>query len=200
MVKLKIKWRLFTHYPRCLDKIAFEYIYEELKDMCRSYDNIIKGKIYHSRRLSCVFSNLEHQFQGDAKSTLFSYTQLTNFNWTSSPIVNYIKIYLEIMLETHFDYCLAHIYRDGNDIIHWHSDKEALYSDVVSVSFGATRKFRLREKGQTKGYKYQFELGNADIFHMLNGCQNVYEHSVPLEKTIKDARINLTFRKAIKEQ
>ena len=200
MVKLKIKWRLFTHYPRCLDNIAFEHIYEELKDMCRRYDNLIKGKIYPSRRLSCVFSNLEDKFQGDAKSGLFSYTQLTNFNWTSAPIVHYIKIYLEIMLETYFDYCLAHIYEDGSDIINWHHDKEALYSDVVSVSFGANRKFRLRHIGETKSYKYEFLLRNGDIFHMLNGCQRELEHCIPIEKSVKEARINLTFRKAVKTQ
>lgn len=94
-----------------------------------------------------------------------------------------------------FDYVLCHYYPDGNASINWHNDKEALDSDVVSVSFGSQRYFRFRLIGKTKGWIDQFELEHGDVFHMLCGCQRKLEHCVPVQKRITEPRINLTFRR-----
>jgi alkylated DNA repair dioxygenase AlkB len=117
------------------------------------------------------------------------------FHWKECALIEKIKEELENKLGTYFDYCLAHCYPDGEASIGWHNDKEALETDVVSISFGATRKFRFRKLGETKGYCKEFNLGNGDVLHMLSGCQKIYKHSVPVEKTVKTPRINLTFRK-----
>jgi hypothetical protein len=195
MTQIVIKSKYYHYYPRCLNEVYYHEIYEELKDKCQHYDNNIKGTIYKSKRASCVFSALDESKRGvNAGSKLFSYTFLETFAWESSPLVSQIKDYLEAKFNLRFDYCLAHIYPDGQAGIPYHNDKEALDTSVVSVSFGASRFFRFRLIGQTKGFIRQFNLENGDVFHMLEGCQRKLEHSVPEQKTIKGSRINLTFR------
>jgi hypothetical protein len=195
MVQLAIKYQYFTYYPKYFSKISFDDIYAELKDKCHTYNFNIKGKIYEAKRYSCVFSNCVEK--ADAQSKVFSYTQLDCFSWESSPLIEYIKTKLEMYLNTNFDYCLAHYYGNGQKSINWHNDRESIKKDVVSVSFGATRKFRFREIGQKQGWIKEFHLAHGDVFHMLGGCQEEFEHCVPVEKCVLEPRINLTFRKNI---
>lgn len=131
----------------------------------------------------------------DARSQYFSYARLPAFDWKESEMISKIHFNVELKLKTNYDYCLCHIYRDGKDEINWHADRESLNLDIASVSFGACRKFRLRTKDKTKGHDFEYNLGSGDLFHMLEGCQKVYKHCVPKESTVKEPRINLTFRK-----
>jgi len=93
-----------------------------------------------------------------------------------------------------FDYVLFHIYATGKSSIGFHADEEALDSTVVSVSLGATRKFRFKKIGRTKGWDHELHLKSGDVVIMHPGCQEVYLHCVPKELKVKIARINLTFR------
>ena len=94
-----------------------------------------------------------------------------------------------------YDYVLVHIYYSGKGSIAYHNDSEAMNSSIASVSFGSTRKFRFRKIGKTKGWDHEFRLGSGDLFMMYKGCQSKYMHSVPIERSVKSQRINLTFRK-----
>jgi alkylated DNA repair dioxygenase AlkB len=53
---------------------------------------------------------------------------------------------------TNFNGILVNRYDNGNDYISAHSDDEGSLSDigVVSISYGSTRKLRIREKGSKK--------------------------------------------------
>jgi len=42
--------------------------------------------------------------------------------------------------------------------------------------------------------KYEFDLTNGSMVAMLGGTQLYWKHSVPQQKSIKEQRINLTFR------
>jgi alkylated DNA repair dioxygenase AlkB len=110
------------------------------------------------------------------------------------PIIQRIRDYITLTFSTQFDYCLVHLYLDGNAGIAWHNDKEALQSTVVSVSFGATREFRLRNMGQTDGWISSYKLNSGDLFIMGPDCQKKYEHTIVKCRLITEARINLTFR------
>ena len=37
-------------------------------------------------------------------------------------------------------------------------------------------------------------LTDGDLLLMLPGCQEKYQHSIPVRKRIKEPRLNLTFR------
>ena len=101
-----------------------------------------------------------------------------------------------------YDYVLVHIYDTGDAGISYHRDNEALNSSISSVSLGATRKFRFKKIGRKKGWDSELYLHDGDLVIMhgpdpISGrksCQNIYLHSVPVEKKVKEPRINLTFR------
>lgn len=95
--------------------------------------------------------------------------------------------------------CLTNYYRDGADTIGWHSDDEAIFDpqvQIVSVSFGGTRKFKMRLKRDTTQQRV-FELQNGDILSMPPGTQSNWQHCVPRTSLRVGPRINLTFRQVL---
>jgi alkylated DNA repair dioxygenase AlkB len=125
---------------------------------------------------------------------------MPEYPWEKSPITVRIKDHIERYClqgnrNVKFDYCLAHIYLDGNSTIAWHNDKEALYEEIFSVSLGQRRKFRLRKLEATSGWDAEYPLGEGDLLHMHKGCQLNYKHCVPKETTVTETRISWTFRK-----
>ena len=90
------------------------------------------------------------------------------------------------------DYGLVHYYSDSNANISWHSDKEALKSNIYSVSIGGTRCFCLRDKMSKK--VLTFNLFDGDLFVMKIGCQDKYEHCIKSIKLFNEPRISITFR------
>jgi len=187
---------MWDYYPGFFSEDLYETLYKEIENKVASYMVPVYGKEFPSKRLSCYFTdtNLDKKL-GNPVSPYFSYSNLPFFDWTESKTIQMIKEKVEKKLDTYFDYVLVHIYRSGTDYIGPHSDNEALDTDIASVSFGATRKFRIRRKKETKGYDYEFNLSTGDLFYMRNGCQRIYKHFIPIEKKVKNPRINLTFRK-----
>lgn len=166
-------WRYVPRLVADPDQVIFRDLYETLRTRVRPGTS--------QYRHSCVFGKSD-------------YTHLREFPWEEAPLIMKMRELVELYAGKKVDYCLAHIYIDGKAGIGWHYDEEALASDVYSLSFGTPRKFRLRERGQTRGWVYEQVLSNGDLFHMLPECQRTYEHCVPPQTTIKTPRVNLTFR------
>lgn len=186
-----IEYDWWTHYPKFFgtseDKVDFAPLLKELEPLCNKYNIKIYGKSYEARRISTTFKS-----EGRVEHSYYDY--FPSRPWSDSPSVSAMKEKIEAYLGEEFDYCLAHVYRDGNDKIDWHADKEASGSVVASVSFGASRKFRFRRMGETKGWEKELVLGHGDLLVMEIGCQKRYKHCVPCQKRVKEPRINLTFR------
>lgn len=157
---------------------TYEKIYEEIKDKV-SYST--KG------RRSCLFALHSLDLLGSGYANKFSCDEVPT-------IIQDIRTKVELLTGQVYDFVLAHIYLDGDAGIAYHSDAEANDSFVCSVSFGASRKFRLRRIGETKGYDKEFILGDGDVFVMKPTMQSVYKHAIIPEKGVKNPRINLTFR------
>lgn len=170
--------KYYQYYPSYFEN-SFQLLSKEVADKCTSFKIRMYNKDYTPKRRSCVFSDFE------------AYPSLKTFKWSDSEIISNIREILEEEFSLKFEYCLAHYYPNGEANIGWHNDKEALDTDVVSVSFGATRKFRIKRINEE--YE-EFLLKGGDVFHMKKGCQRKYKHTIPVEKKVKDARINLTFR------
>lgn len=97
-----------------------------------------------------------------------------------------------------FDNCLLNLYRNGNDKIDPHSDKEALgiLNAVVTISLNGSREFILKSKTKGPNGRYptiKTVLNNCDLVLMLGRCQELYTHSIPRTDT-EESRISLTFR------
>jgi alkylated DNA repair dioxygenase AlkB len=99
----------------------------------------------------------------------------------------------------YFNSVLLNLYRNEKDSVAWHSDDEPEIgpSDdnraITSLSFGATRRFLIRNKTDKKE-KYEFLLENGSLLMMLGETQSYYEHSIPKTTKSVGERLNLTFR------
>ena len=77
----------------------------------------------------------------------------------------------------------------------WHSDNEKEIienSSIVSLSFGADRKFSFKNK-KTK-QTISLILENGSLLEMKENTQKNWLHALPKTKKTKNIRINLTFR------
>ena len=95
-----------------------------------------------------------------------------------------------------FNGILVNEYERGDDSISAHSDDEKGLSSigVVSLSIGAVRKFRIRNKA-TKKKVVDVPTVPYTLLHMAGKFQEQFTHEIPKEKRIKDRRVSFTFRK-----
>lgn len=95
-----------------------------------------------------------------------------------------------------FNSVLINKYRCGKDYVSWHQDNEPeLGADpvIASLSFGATRRFRLRNLTD-KNRLIEANLNHGDLLVMGPGIQHNWQHEAPKSKKVQDVRYNLTFR------
>lgn len=115
--------------------------------------------------------------------------------WTA--LLLEIKEQVEAQCNINFNRVLLNYYRDGNDSVSWHSDTlpaDGKHHPIASVTFGATRLFKVRHKSRKDIPQLQIPLTHGSFLLMGASMQDHYEHHVP--KTVKETagRINLTFR------
>ena len=100
------------------------------------------------------------------------------------------------MTKMRFNGVLLNLYRDGNDSMGWHRDNEVELGKeptIASVSFGASRDFKLRHTSD-KSLLINQVLEDGSLLIMAGQCQDYWLHSLPVRKRVKEPRINLTFR------
>ncbi|MCD8408534.1 alpha-ketoglutarate-dependent dioxygenase AlkB [Tenacibaculum dicentrarchi] len=139
------------------------------------------------------FPRLTSWYGDNNKPYSFSGIKLEPNNWTEDLLK--IKEKIEPKCNAIFNSVLLNLYRNGNDSISWHTDAEKELGQnpiIVSVNFGATRKFQLRHR-ETKE-KIELELKHGSLLIMKGELQHFWQHQVPKTKKIVDKRINLTFR------
>jgi alkylated DNA repair dioxygenase AlkB len=148
------------------------------------------GREVAAPRLSCWI--------GDADA-VYTYSRARFVPQPWPPALARLREELGARYGLHFNSVLANLYRDGCDSMGWHSDDEAeLGSEpvIASLSFGATRTFRLRERATHKP-ALSIELAHASLLLMAGATQRLYQHALPKRAGIDAARINLTFRSII---
>ena len=98
-----------------------------------------------------------------------------------------------------FNGILINKYENGCDYISAHSDDEHNLNseDIMSISYGSNRIFRIRDIKTRKIIK-DIITENNKIIHMNGNFQNEFTHEIPIQKKIKDIRYSLTFRTHIK--
>jgi alkylated DNA repair dioxygenase AlkB len=98
-----------------------------------------------------------------------------------------------------FDQVLVNWYADGAHYIGPHCDNEAQIrtsSPIVSVSLGAERVFRVRDKG-TKQIALDLAMKDRSYVVMGGEMQRRFTHEVPKTKKESGRRINVTFRQFV---
>lgn len=96
-----------------------------------------------------------------------------------------------------FNAVLLNLYRNGNDSVAWHSDKEHKIGsnpNIASLTFGQTRPFRFRHKIDKGVGQIEIPLHHGTLL-LMSGTTNTYwEHHIPKSAKEMLPRINLTFR------
>jgi alkylated DNA repair dioxygenase AlkB len=112
-----------------------------------------------------------------------------------------------------FNFAYLNYYRNGDDHISWHNDKEGVLeseSTIASLSLGETRDFNIRHIGDTRiaqnmsddqlrkealeKAKTTVSLRAGSLLLMKHRTQKVYHHQVPKRANCRGVRINITFR------
>jgi alkylated DNA repair dioxygenase AlkB len=144
-------------------------------------------KEYPTPRLTC--------WHGDIGTDYSESGKISNPNlWT--PELLELKAMVEPLAGIKFNSVLLNYYRDGNDSVAWHSDRESVLGKnpiIASVSFGQVRSFDIRNKtNHTEHYSVRLEHGSFLL--MKVGLQEHWEHRIAKSTRPMKARINLTFR------
>lgn len=144
----------------------------------------VYGKVYPQPRLTRWYGEVPYKYSG--------------LSWAPRPmpaLIASIRQRVEAASGRPFNSCLCNLYRDGSDCVGYHADDEPLFGGdpiVASVSFGATRTFKLRRNDGTD--KREFLLSDGQLLIMGRGIQREWKHSIPKSKKPTGERINLTFR------
>lgn len=105
--------------------------------------------------------------------------------------------YINTKFNYNFNGILINKYLNGEDYISKHSDDEIGLDKtvgVVAISFGAIRKFRIRNK-LTNKIEIDIPTDPSKIIQMAGNFQSEFTHEIPIEKKIKEPRYSFTFRR-----
>ena len=170
-------------------------------DQALEYENLLLNTIEWKQEEVLVFGKTHKEPRKTAwygnQECVYSYAGKTNYPmpWTDELVQ--LKSDIEAFVPgTRFNSVLLNQYRDGNDKMGWHSDNEKELGKnpiIASLSLGATRFFDLKHK-RKKSLKKRLELPAGSLLIMCGALQENWLHQIPQQKTIKDRRINLTFR------
>jgi len=115
--------------------------------------------------------------------------------WT--PELLEIKEAIEHTTGMEFHGVLLNYYRDGNDSVAWHADKDTvpgLKTEIASLSLGEERNFDFRNKEDHRR-RYSLKLQHGSLLLMKGDLQKYWEHRIAKSSLPMKPRINLTFRK-----
>jgi alkylated DNA repair dioxygenase AlkB len=127
----------------------------------------------------------------------YTYSRILNLPQPWTEVLQALRRRVEAAAGHRFNGVLLNMYRDGNDSISWHSDDEPEFGErpvIASLTFGATRKFRLRHKHRPELETVEVPLEDGSLLVMAGDTQRCWEHEIRKSKTVSGPRINLTFR------
>jgi alkylated DNA repair dioxygenase AlkB len=159
--------------------------FNHLKTCCCWQAEEVKvfGKWHKLQRQSAWYGTADYCYSGQVK---------TAQPWL--PVLLKIKTQVEELTKDSYQGVLLNYYPDGLAKMGWHADDErdlVPNAAIASVSFGATRRFDVRHRD---GEKLSIDLEDGSVLIMAGELQQYWKHQVPVQRRIKEPRINLTFR------
>lgn len=186
----------------------------ERKWMFQEKEFYIAGKLCKSSQRSSMFvtpgfEDLDSLYSSNDMKNMHFFPELESAKKFVDKRVNEIlanreRHPLEIQTDWETNMCVGNLFENNASHLDWHSDKltnTGPLPTIASLSFGATRMFRLR-RIEPNSAIYNIILPNNTLLVMLPGCQELFKHSVPTlanslvsrNKLSGDARFSLTFR------
>lgn len=179
--------RLYPLDPEWMERLPT--LMEETDPLLDHHPAItIYGRVVHQRRSVSFFSDTSvgYRYSG----------QLAR----SKPLTDDLRTFLGVINEqfdAEFNGILINKYDGGEENIGKHSDDEKALdrtAGVVSVSVGASRTFRIRNK-QTGAIVANLPTQPNTILQMWGDFQREFTHEIPVEKKVHGVRYSLTFRR-----
>lgn len=185
----------FVFYANFADETVFENV-KSLKVSSNPVNEphlvhrppvVVFGKSCHQNRNVGFFSNrsVGYRYSGQLMA--------------SQPLADWM---IQLMgsvnagLGTDFNGILINNYENGEDYIGAHRDDESGLDPskkaVAAISFGAVRKFRIRDNDRKIVADIPTEHGSLMV--MMGDFQQRFTHEVPVEKRITQPRWSITFR------
>lgn len=130
----------------------------------------------------------------------YTYSGITLQPKPWNTMLNWLREELKQVCGYDFNSVLLNWYRSGQDHISWHTDAEPELGEnpvIASVNFGASRRFLLRRTDDHQ-QKIEIPLHHGSLLIMSGALQHHWQHSVPKQATVKQSRINMTFRHILK--
>src|SRR5262249_51791342 len=112
-----------------------------------------------------------------------------------SPRLDAIRRRVEAVTRRAHHSVLAHLYRAQGSCAGWHRDSDYDHGgqpDIASVSFGATRRFDVREA--PRGTSASIDLESGSLLIITGDAVARWFHRVPKTTAPAGPRVNLTFR------
>jgi len=180
------------YYPAIFDAETSNRLFNALLAKINWRQDKIRmfGKWINQPRMTAFYGDVE-------KSYTYSHLKMEPEPWIEELLE--IKGKLAEFLNLEFSSVLMNLYRDGNDSMGWHSDDEpelGVNPEIASVSFGASRQFKLRHR-QDSSLQKKVCMESGSLLVMKGNTQHYWQHSIPKEKKVLVPRINLTFRKIV---
>jgi len=180
---------IFDYQPDIFSRVECErYLRIFLNDVpWEQTSQLMYGKMVITPRLTAWYGdpNTDYSTKGEGSPTL---------SWT--PELLEIKAKVEAISGITFNSVLLNYYRDQNDSVAWHSDRDGVPGRnkyVASVSFGQERLFDLRKKDDpTKAFSIMLEDGSYLL--MKGEFQDQWQHRIAKSRLSMGPRVNLTFR------
>jgi alkylated DNA repair dioxygenase AlkB len=170
----------------CLLESAIEEIQGQL---LVNPEIIVFGKKVYQHRSVGFFSNV---------TTGYLYSGRIALAHSLTPSLMRLLQNINQFFQSNYNGILINYYSNGSDYIGAHSDDESSLGPVgvISLSYGATRKFRIREKS-SKQMVMDFPATSGVLIWMGGDFQKEFTHEVPVEKKIREGRYAFTFRQHI---
>jgi alkylated DNA repair dioxygenase AlkB len=130
-------------------------------------------------------------------AAVYSYSGVRHEPSPWLPAIADVRRRVEALTGETFNSVLLNLYRCGRDGMGWHADDEPELGRnplIASVSFGATRRFRLKHRRRAGG-QLALDLAHGSLLVMRGALQHHWLHAVPKTRTVVGERINLTFRR-----
>lgn len=173
--------------PRSQAQACFEVLHNGLAWQTETYT--VFGKTVAAPRLVCWY--------GD-EGAVYRYSGVEHVPIPFTAELLVLKNQIENLTGQEFNSVLGNLYRDGEDSMGWHSDKEKELGPepfIASLSLGESRIFSIRHNQSKETLK--LKLSSGCLLLMGGTLQSHWKHSVPKSKAVLGPRINLTFRKII---
>lgn len=188
----------FYEFPKDLLEYRENFLSREEADGLK--DHLLKTATWEQRTLKMydktVLTPRLTAWYGDQNKSYESADNNTSSTNLWIPELLSLKERIEKEFGYRFNGVLLNLYRDNNDSVAWHRDKENRYGKrpvIASISLGQTRNFDFRKRDHHQS-KYGLPLPNGSLLIMKGDLQENWEHRIAKSTVRMKERINLTFR------